>query len=702
MKISKSLFLALLFLVGQFYFQASAIIKTVGTTGADYATLKLAFDAVNAGTITGAVDLQITDNTTEPSATGAVLYQSGYTGAGGLSNYTAVKIYPTVTNKTITGAVSGALISLNGATNVTFDGRLHDASGNLTGADRNLSIINIMVAGGSMTIQFKTNASNNAVKYCKIKGAGNSSTLAIITFSNPTTASATGCANNTISNNLFTGVGENRPWTDIFSQGIAGAVNTGNKILDNDIENCYATASNGSCISIHTFNTAFTISGNSLYETSNYTVAVPATIFNFIYIGSGNSHVISNNYIGGTQTQCGGGLFTKTSDENNTFKGIYYVSNDAGAASTIENNVIKNISFSNGTTTAPWTAISVENTHAVDIIGNTIANISVTNNAVGNDVVGIFKSNGTTNQLISKNFICGLTSSAASSGQLWGIKLTGGLSTVSNNIIALTTDNAVSIIGIYDNGSAGKTTQLYFNTIRLGGASTTGAKGSYALWSQSLLNTRDFRNNIFSNARTNSGGTGSHYAVYFNYTENTNLTLNNNDYYVSGTGGVLGRYNNANVTTGSVMVTGKDAASMSLNPLFVNTSGTAAADFKPSVATLIGGAGTVITTDYLGTTRTVPTIGAWEVSGTTNAATAVNATHNIRVYPTLCSDKLNVSAASEISQIIVRNLVGQTIQDIAVSDLHSIIDISQIAAGNYCVTIKLTTGEVSTQKIVKF
>ena len=243
---------------------------------------------------------------------------------------------------------------------------------------------------------------------------------------------------------------------------------------------------------------------------------------------------------------------------------------------------------------------------------------------------------------------------------------------------------------------------MYFNTIRLGGASTTGAKGSYALWSQSLLNTRDFRNNIFSNARTNSGGTGSHYAVYFNYTENTNLTLNNNDYYVSGTGGVLGRYNNANVTTGSVMVTGKDAASMSLNPLFVNTSGTAAADFKPSVATLIGGAGTVITTDYLGTTRTVPTIGAWEVSGTTNAATAVNATHNIRVYPTLCSDKLNVSAASEISQIIVRNLVGQTIQDIAVSDLHSIIDISQIAAGNYCVTIKLTTGEVSTQKIVKF
>jgi hypothetical protein len=641
MKISKSLFFALLFLVGQFSFQASAIIKTVGAAGADYATLKLAFDAVNAGTLTGNVDLQIVDNTTEPGTSGAVLYQNGYTGAGGVSNYSLVNIYPTATNKTITGLVSGALITLNGATNVTIDGRLHDASGAPTGSERDLSITNSMIAGGSMSIQFKTNASDNAVKYCKIKGVGNSGTLGVITFSNPTTASATGCANNTISNNIFTGVGENRPWTVIFSQGIAGAVNTGNKILDNDIENCYATASNGSCISIHTFNNAFTISGNSLYETSNYTVAVPATTFNFIYIGSGNSHVISNNYIGGTQTQCGGGLFTKTSDANNTFKGIYYVSNDAGAASTIENNVIKNFAFSNGTTSATWTAISIEHTHAVNVIGNTISNIAVTNNATGSDVMGIYKSNGTTNQLISNNFISGLTASAASSGQLWGIKLTGGLSTVSNNIIALTTDNAVSIIGIYDNGSAGRTTQLYFNTIRIGGASTTGAKGSYALWSQSLLNTRDFRNNIFANARSNSGGTGSHYAVYLNYAENTNLTMDNNDYYVSGTGGVLGKYNNANVTTGSVMVTGKDVASFNLNPVFTNATGTTAVDYKPTVTTLIGGAGTGITSDYSGTTRTITTIGSWEVSGTISALKNSNTANNTLLYPTVCNDKLN-------------------------------------------------------------
>ena len=41
------------------------VTKTVGATGADYATLKLAFDAINAGTLhSGVITLQIIDNTT--------------------------------------------------------------------------------------------------------------------------------------------------------------------------------------------------------------------------------------------------------------------------------------------------------------------------------------------------------------------------------------------------------------------------------------------------------------------------------------------------------------------------------------------------------------------------------------------------------------------------------------------------------------
>ena len=39
----------------------SQVTKTVGAAGADYATLKLAFDAVNSGTLTGTITLQVID-----------------------------------------------------------------------------------------------------------------------------------------------------------------------------------------------------------------------------------------------------------------------------------------------------------------------------------------------------------------------------------------------------------------------------------------------------------------------------------------------------------------------------------------------------------------------------------------------------------------------------------------------------------------
>jgi hypothetical protein len=285
----------------------------------------------------------------------------------------------------------------------------------------------------------------------------------------------------------------------------------------------------------------------------------------------------------------------------------------AGTASRIENNVIKNIVWTNGTSnTAAWTGISVENTHNVTINGNTIGNISVTNNSTGSNVIGINKTNGTTNQTISNNFIYGLTSSAASTGKLYGIYVSGGLTTLSNNIISLSTNNDNEIIGIYDHGAAGKTANWYFNTVLIGGSPTTGAKASYGFFSLAANNTRDFRNNIFVNARSNSGATGSHYAAYFNYSANTNLTLDYNNYFVSGTGGVLGY--GGSIKTALPLIAGVDAASVSVNPLFANPTGTAAVDFKPSVAQT-GVAIDGITVDFA-EVRTVQTIGAWQVFST--------------------------------------------------------------------------------------
>jgi hypothetical protein len=79
----------------------------------------------------------------------------------------------------------------------------------------------------------------------------------------------------------------------------------------------------------------------------------------------------------------------------------------------------------------------------------------------------------------------------------------------------------------------------------------------------------------------------------------------------------------------------------------------------------------------------------------------VSAANGINCYPNPIVNKLTVSAKSEISQIIVRNLLGQSVKSIRMNDLTKTIDLSNVASGNYFVTVKLANGQLSTQKIVK-
>jgi hypothetical protein len=60
-----------------------------------------------------------------------------------------------------------------------------------------------------------------------------------------------------------------------------------------------------------------------------------------------------------------------------------------------------------------------------------------------------------------------------------------------------------------------------------------------------------------------------------------------------------------------------------------------------------------------------------------------------------------ISAKSEISVVTVRNLVGQTVKTQTVNGLEKSVELGDISAGNYLVTIKLSNGTISTQKFVK-
>jgi hypothetical protein len=62
---------------------------------------------------------------------------------------------------------------------------------------------------------------------------------------------------------------------------------------------------------------------------------------------------------------------------------------------------------------------------------------------------------------------------------------------------------------------------------------------------------------------------------------------------------------------------------------------------------------------------------------------------------------LTIAAQSDITEVIIRNLVGQTVMNVSVNGFEKSVDLSNVAAGNYFVTVKMANGQVSTQKFVK-
>ncbi len=171
---------------------------------------------------------------------------------------------------------------------------------------------------------------------------------------------------------------------------------------------------------------------------------------------------------------------------------------------------------------------------------NTVHTLSSSATSATLSVIGIYYLGPNTGtNVIARNFVHSLAmATTSSSAFLNGIYLQNGVFNAQNNMVRVgldadgtSTAGAVTVRGIYDGFNAANR-NFYFNSVYVGGEQTSTANNSFALTSVNQ-STRDFRNNIFVNARSNSGGTGKHYAV--NYATNPGLTSNNNLYFVSGT-----------------------------------------------------------------------------------------------------------------------------------------------------------------------
>ncbi len=282
----------------------------------------------------------------------------------------------------------------------------------------------------------------------------------------------------------------------------------------------------------------------------------------------------------------------------------------------ISDNTVHDITHSNNNTTAGATpsvcgiSMGGSGTTLRTVTGNLVYNLSNTRSDFSGAVIGIYFVGNTGENYVSSNFIHSLSVTGASStaASIIGIKPAVGKINTTNNIISLGGDTKTNVYGIFTTGSSGNTGITYFNTVYIGGSVSSGTNKSYAFYNDNNQSTRNIRNNVFVNKRSTALSSSLHYAAGFKLSGGT-ITCDYNDYFVEGTGTVLGYYGTDVATL--PIVSGQDAGSHAINPEIASEGSTTDSDYTIG-QDLIGVGGTGITTDYNGDTRNNPTMGAWE------------------------------------------------------------------------------------------
>ena len=362
-------------------------------------------------------------------------------------------------------------------------------------------------------------------------------------------------------------------------------VTTGGQATLSD-NNVGSISTNASLVGIEVNSHTVTIAGNTVGSTTSansLSAGTPAEIAQISgIVNSGDTATITgntvtnlhNHYAGASNSGQLSGIVSTTFSKN-----------------TVTNNTVRNLSTmcqSGGLANMSSVIGILASSSSSTVFKNAVHSLSNMAFSANVGVTGIYCSGGalTGKNVIASNLVYGLAiaSSGTSSG-LYGMYFGSGTFTARNNMVSvglgsggLSTAGASTVVGIMDDGgTAGR--NFYHNTVFVGGAQVSGASITYGFYGGGVSNARDFRNNIFVNARGNSGASGKHYAVrYAGSTANpTGLKADSNIFFVSGIGGVVGRYNNIDITTLAKWqaATGQDVSSAVTDPKLVNPTGVA-------------------------------------------------------------------------------------------------------------------------------
>ncbi|MFY8019656.1 MAG: T9SS type A sorting domain-containing protein, partial [Bacteroidia bacterium] len=384
-----------------------------------------AFQALNNGSLSGHVTLQITSDIEEP-------------GTIALNNMPkdnidfTINIVPdAATLRSLTGSFAtsnSALIRLDGADKVIIDGRFN-------GAGRYIRIMNRVQ--GAATLNLLNDAQRDTIRNVIIEGVNN--TVGMLNFFGSNVPNATGNDSNAVIGCMFrdtlgTIASSNIPNTAIFSQGTPD--NNFNTISDNEI---YNFGFNGINLST-TAGSFWRITNNSFYQTITKNNAMVV-----IQVNGGNGHVITGNSFGGASANRSGSAFVSSSSLT--------MINLATTLSNTNPIIISNNTFSNisSTGTVNFMKCIVVGSGNVEITNNTFGGAAMPYDTLRNsgDAGVIELGNATT--LVSGNLISDFRYYQGSTVYRHaGIYITNGTHTVTNNTLRrIEGNNATTAFGLY-------------------------------------------------------------------------------------------------------------------------------------------------------------------------------------------------------------------------------------------------------------
>jgi hypothetical protein len=529
---------------------------TVNPGAGSYATLKEAFDAINAGTHTGTVTVSVDASTTETAT--AVLNASGT----GSASYTSVTITPSVP-ATVTGSIVGAIIKLNGADNVTIDGRIAGTGRNLTVSNTNASAATAAIWLAS--VGAGNGASNNIIRNLEIacgadQQATTSSTFGII--QSGTAISVTSADGNDNDNNQFIFNRIIKARYGIVSRGVTSNNNLNAVITDNiigpaafgadqvGVAGIYMLADTGALISRNTIQNVGVLAANAAGGADRFGIAIGAVSWEV----TNSTTITSGDY-------------------------------------TVTKNVIHDI-------------VDEKTFSVVGIRLGTTRSGSATNNLVANNFIYNIRANGT-----SPDQVCGIGYANGHTDKIVfnSISITGDLDPAAATS-ASTYGNAIRISQA--NGSNNTNLTLMDNSIYLDVNSNTATVHYYA---------------ITANSAAYVFGTGG--LNYNNYFINAgNAQLRTGGLATTGTGGAATTEFATLANWKTSFVPAQDANSIQADPLYLsNTSNLHIAGGSPNVGAGIAAGG--ITDDIDNQLRVAaPDIGADEPAGVTPPANDISAT----------------------------------------------------------------------------